>query len=306
MKVHSSALNYPDLSMMTGVYQTRPVPPFGIGCEAAGEVIFVGPDASYDAGRGFFPAPRVGDRVFVNSRLNCHGSRIAVRGACCTPMPADFDFDDAAGYILTLSSAYAALVSRMNLQPDEWLVITGSTGTIGLGGVQIAKKIGAKVIALGSDLKGTGRLDVVKRMGADHVIDYTKNPNWSAQVKELTGGRGCQCAYDVVGGDMFMQCVRACANGGRICVGGFVAGFPQLPMNLTLVKGLTVSALSTAWPRNPEAEAARRRRFLDWAKDSAMKPHISHRLPLSEIKEALRVMRDREMVGRIVVHPQEF
>lgn len=86
-------------------------------------------------------------------------------------------------------------------------------------------------------------------------------------MKELTGGRGVACCYDVVGGDMFMQCVRAAARGGRICVAGFVAGsFPQLPMNLVLVKGLTCTACTTAWPPNREANAKRRQQFLDWAK----------------------------------------
>ena len=78
-----------------------------------------------------------------------------------------------------------------------------------------------------------------------------KNPNWNAEVKEVTGGRDADCYHDVIGGDMFMQCVRASARGGRICVAGFVVGsFSQLPMNLVLVKGLTCSACTRAWPPN--------------------------------------------------------
>merc|ERR550514_1500937 len=100
---------------------------------------------------------------------------------------------------------------------------------------------------------------------------------------------------------MFAQCVRAAARGGRICTAGFVGGsFPQLPMNLVLVKGLTVSSFISLWPPNPKADRKKRERFLEWAKDGSMRPHVSHRLPLSQIKEALRTMAYREQVGRIV------
>ena len=78
------------------------------------------------------------------------------------------------------------------------MLITGSTGAIGLAGVQICKKIGAKVIALGSDMKKTGRLDIVKQMGADHIINYVENPTWKDEVKQITGGKGAHCAAAVI------------------------------------------------------------------------------------------------------------
>lgn len=184
------------------------------------------------------------------------------------------------------------------------MIITGSTGAIGLAAVQLAKKLGAKVIALGSDTRNTGRLEVVKKMGADHVIDYVKNPKWSDMVKEITGGKGAECAYDAVGGDSFMQCIRGLARGGRIVVEGFVAGFPQLPMNLVLVKGLYVCGPISTFPPNPDASQNRESRLMNWAKDLA--PHISHRYKLSETKDALTTMAERQQVGRIIIHPQEF
>ena len=109
--------------------------------------------------------------------------------------------------------------------------------------------------------------------GADHVIDYVKNPEWAAMVKELTGGPGADCAFDAVGGDSFMQCVRGVGRGGRIVVEGFVAGFPLLPMNLVLVKGLYVCGPMTTFPPNPDAKEHRTERILGWMRELA--PHIS-------------------------------
>merc|ERR1719161_3237942 len=191
-----------------------------------------------------------------------------------------------------VGSAYAGIVDRLFLKEGEWVIITGSTGAIGLAAVQLAKKLGAKVIALGSDTRNTGRLEVVKKMGADHVIDYVKNPKWSDMVKEITGGKGAECAYDAVGGDSFMQCIR------------FVAGFPQLPMNLVLVKGLYVCGPLSTFPPNPDAQNNQEQRLRDWAKD--LQPYISHRFPISQAKEALTTMAERQQVGRIIIHPQEF
>ena len=187
------------------------------------------------------------------------------------------------------------------------MIITGSTGAIGLAGVQICKRLGAKVIALGSDTRGTGRLDIVKELGADVVIDYLKNPEWKDLAKQATGGKGADCAYDVVGGDAFGQCVRAMSRGGRICTGGFASGvFPQLAMNLVLVKGLYVCSLTSTFPPNEEADLSKRDTLLQWAQEDSMKPYISHRYPLSEIREALTTMNERQQVGRIVVRTQEF
>ena len=193
VKMQASALNYSDLSMMTHVYQIRPPPPFALGTSGAGEIIHVGPKASYDNGRGVFPPPKLGDRVFVSSRFNCHSSRIAARGTNCTPMPENFDFDDAAGYGSGMATSYLVLVARLNVQKGEWVVITGATGTIGLGGVQICKKLGARVIALGSDTRNTGRLEVVKkaRSGAS-TGTWTRRSRapWSS----VTSRRAWSCA----------------------------------------------------------------------------------------------------------------
>lgn len=220
-------------------------------------------------------------------------------------MPPGLDYDQAGGYIGGVGSAYMGIVDRLFLKKDEWVIITGATGTIGLAAVQIAKKIiGAKVIALGSDTRNTGRLEIVKQMGADHVIDYIKNPKWADMVKEITGGKGAECAYDAVGGDSFMQCIRSLARGGRIVVEGFVAGFPLLPMNLVLVKGLYVCGPISTFPPNPDAANNQEARLKDWAKDLA--PYISHRFPISQAKEALQTMAERQQVGRIIIHPQEF
>ena len=232
---------------------------------------------------------------------------IAIPAADCTPIPDTFDYDDAAGYVQGVVSSYNALIDRLDIKKDEWVLITGSTGAIGLAGVQICKKIGAKVIALGSDMKKTGRLDIVKQMGADHIINYVENPTWKDEVKQITGGKGAHCAYDVIGGDAFTQCVRAVRVGGRICVGGFATGiFPKLAMNLVLVKALYVCALTSQYPPNLEAKSKKRERLLQWAQDESLKPYISHRFKLSEVKEALKTMNERQQVGRIVLHCQEF
>merc|ERR1719326_2291447 len=108
VKVMASALNYPDLSMMTHVYQTRADVPFCLGYEAAGEVIHVcGPEADYGGG---LAKPKVGDRVFCSTIINGHSSRIAIPASNCTPIPDNFDYDDAAGYVQGIASAYGGVM----------------------------------------------------------------------------------------------------------------------------------------------------------------------------------------------------
>ena len=192
IKMISSALNYPDLTMMTHVYQTRPDPPFCLGYEGAGEVIWVGADASYDSGRGVHPPPALGDRVFVNTRLNTHCSRLATAAKNCTPIPAGMGYDEAAGYIQGVDSSYTGVISRLQVQEGEWVLITGATGAIGLAGVQIAKHCcSANVIALGSD---------TKVWWAVRTWEATAGCFFCFWLREANGGEG-KCTYETFQGE---------------------------------------------------------------------------------------------------------
>ena len=145
------------------------------------------------------------------------------------------DFADACALLCAYGTSHHALKQRANLQPGETVAVLGAAGSTGIGAIQIAKAMGAKVIAVASTAE---KQKVAKDSGADECIGYD---NLKDDLKKLTEGKGVDVLFDPVGGDAFDSACRAIARGGRLLVIGFASGrIPQLPVNLTLVKEFSV------------------------------------------------------------------
>ena len=287
--IHAAGINFPDILMAAGDYQLKPELPFTPGVEAAGEVTEVNGVAGVD----------VGDRVIVKMRHGAYADEAVVTRAQLTPMPSTFDYAEAATFLAGHGTAYHALVDRGQLRSGEVLLVHGAGGGVGLAAVEMGKMLGATVIAAASSEE---KLAVAQAKGADHVVLYAREPFRDA-VKRLTEGRGADVVFDPVGGAVFEDSVRCIAWGARLLVIGFTGGVGLARTNLLLIKGASVLGVRAgeAVRRNPAAGEARIGKLLEWAEAGKLRPHVSHRLPLENYAQAMRLLIDRKAIGRVAL-----
>ncbi len=287
--IHAAGINFPDILMAAGEYQLKPELPFTPGVEAAGEVIEVnGADGT-----------AVGDRVIVKMRYGAYADEAVVTPSQIIPLPSTFDYAEGATFLAAHGTAYHALVDRGQLRPGEVLLVHGAGGGVGLAAVEMGKMLGATVIAAASSEE---KLAVAQAKGADHLVLYPREPFRDA-VKRITEGRGVDVVFDPVGGEIFENSVRCIAWGARLLVIGFTGGIGLARTNLLLIKGASVLGVRAgeAVRRNPEAGAVRIGKLLEWAEAGKIRPHISHRQPLEEFAQAMRLLIDRKAIGRVAL-----
>jgi NADPH:quinone reductase len=287
--VRAAGINFPDILMAAGEYQLKPELPFTPGVEAAGEVIEVnGADGT-----------AVGDRVIVKMRYGAYADEAVVTPSQTIPLPQAFDFAEGATFLAAHGTAYHALIDRGQVRPGEVLLVHGAGGGVGLAAVEMGKMLGATVIAAASSEE---KLAVAQAKGADHLVLYPREPFRDA-VKRITEGRGVDVVFDPVGGEIFENSVRCIAWGARLLVIGFTGGVGLARTNLLLIKGASVLGVRAgeAVRRNPELGVVRIGKLLEWAEAGKIRPHISHRLPLEDFAQAMRLLVDRKAIGRVAL-----
>jgi NADPH:quinone reductase len=291
IRVRAAGANFADLLLIAGQYQEKPAFPFVPGAEAAGEVIETGAGVT-----GFKP----GDRVMALTGLGAFAEEAVVDAPRVLRISATMDFATAAGFPVAYGTSHGALEWRARLQPGEWLLVTGAAGGVGLTAVEIGKAMGARVIACAGSAE---KLAIAREHGADHLIDYSKE-DLRERVKAITGGRGADVIYDPVGGDVFDACLRSIAWGGRIIIIGFAAGrISQVPANLALVKNIDVIGFywGSYQKHKPELLRSSFQQLFRWFEEGKLRPHISHRLPLAQAGEALKLLQQRQSTGKVVL-----
>ena len=289
--VRVAGINFPDILMVAGQYQLKPELPFTPGVEAAGEVCEIGDGVAGVA---------VGDRVMVKMRYGAYADEVVVAAPSqLTPLPPNFDFAEGATFLAAHGTAHHALIDRGALKSGEVLLVHGAGGGVGLAAVETAKLLGATVIAAASSEE---KLAIAKTKGADHLVLYAREPFRDA-VKRITGGRGADVVFDPVGGEVFENSLRCIAYGARILVIGFTGGIGLARTNLLLIKGASVLGVRAgeAGRRDPALGAARTNALLHWAEAGKVRPHISHRLPLEDCAQAMRLLIDRKAIGRVAL-----
>lgn len=291
--VKATALNFPDVLMIAGKYQSQPPFPFSPGGEIAGTVLETGSGVTE-----FAP----GDKVFGGTGFGGFAERATVAARSLQPVPESMSFVEASGISTTYGTSYYALQQRAALQPGETLLVTGAAGGVGIAAVQLGKAMGARVIAAASSEQ---KLAVAKDSGADELIDYSEG-QLKDKVKALTGGKGADVIYDPVGGALFDQCLRCINWYGRILVIGFAAGdIPKAPINLILLKSCqVVGVFYGAWSaRAPDENRANFRDILAFHAAGKIKPVVGGVHPLENYAEALNDLAQRRAIGKIVVTP---
>lgn len=291
IRVHAAGVNFPDTLIIQGKYQFRPPFPFTPGAEVAGEIIEVGEGVS---------TLHAGDRVIGTGLVGGYAEEMVVDAASCYEIPDSMSFETAAGFTMTYGTSHHALKQRAQLKPGETVLVLGAAGGVGLAAVELAKVMGATVIAAASSDE---KLELTRQFGADHTINYA-NVDLREAVKLLTGGRGVDVVYDPVGGTYAEPAFRSIAWGGRYLVVGFAAGpIPSLPLNLPLLKGASI--VGVFWGQftrlEPQAHQENMAELLRWADEGKLKPHVSQVFPLERASEALRWVMGRQAQGKVIL-----
>lgn len=290
VRVRAAALNFFDTLITRGKYQTKPALPFSPSGEIAGVVESVGPGVT---------GVKAGDRVAAAVGYGGAREKVAAPAASLIPIPPSVSDVVASAVSVTFGTAIHGLKDRGRVKPGETVAVLGASGGAGQAAVEIAKLLGARVIAAASGDKA----DVCRALGADEVVDYDAG-DLKETLKDLTGGRGVDVVYDCVGGKYAEPAVRALAWEGRFLVVGFAAGeIPKLPLNLLLLKG--ADAIGVFWGeavrRAPERHRANMIEVLDWIAGGKLAPRIHGTYPLAEVREAIAILDRREATGKVVL-----
>lgn len=292
VQVRAASLNFPDLLMTSGEYQFKPPVPFTSGLELAGAVL------EADADSGFAP----GDKVMGGNKTGAFAEIASIPAAQLSPIPRGLDFPAAAAMGAAYSTAYTGLVELGALEPDQWVLVHGASGGVGLAACDLARALGARVIATTGSAGKQTRIAALAR--PDAVI--LAEGRFREKVAEITSGALADIVFDPVGGDVFDESTRCVAFGGKLVVVGFTGGrIAQIATNIPLVKGFSIVGLRAGEyaRRFPERGRAIQRAIGQLSEAGQITPAIDRVLPLSRWREGFDAMMRRELVGKIVLMP---
>ena len=295
IEVKAIGVNYPDFLVIGGSYQILPPRPFSPGKDAAGIVRAAGRNARHC---------KPGDRVAVQLEYGAYAEQVAAKDAVCHVIPEAMSFEEAAAMGLVYQTAHFGLVERGLYQRGETVLVNGAAGGVGLAAVQIAKGLGATVLA---GVNNEAHAAIARESGADHVIDLARpdlRESLRAQVYAVTGGRGADVVLDPLGGAVFEASLRALAWRGRMVVIGFAAGgIPELKANYLLVKNISVSGLQWSDYRERRPEWVRRvqTELFGLYASGAIRPRVMRSFPLERFAEALALVKSGSVTGKVVL-----
>lgn len=287
----AAGVNFPDILLVEGKYQMKPPTPFVPGMEVAGVVSALGENVQ---------GVKVGDRVIAATMLGGFAEKVPVHASQVVPMPASMSFEEGAALTTIYGTSYHALKDRARLKAGETILVLGAAGGVGVATVQLAKAMGARVIAAASS---ADKLDFCRENGADEVINYAEE-DLKARAKELTGGKGVNVVYDPVGGDYSEAALRASDWDARYLVIGFAAGpIPKIPLNLALLNSRNIMGVFWgAWVgREPRANAQNLKEIFDFFEAGQLKPQISASYSLDDYAKAFEDLLNRRVKGKVVL-----
>jgi NADPH2:quinone reductase len=291
ISVKAASVNFPDVLIIQNKYQVKPPLPFSPGSELAGVVKSVGAGVT---------AFKPGDAVMAIIGYGAFAEEVKADAARVMPIPTGMGFASAAAFGLTYATSEHALCDRGALQPGETLLVLGAAGGVGIAAIEIGKVLGARVIACASTDE---KLAVCREHGADDTINYAAE-DLRERIKTLTEGKGADVVYDPVGGAYTELALRSIAWRGRLLVVGFAAGdIPKIPLNLTLLKGCSI--VGVFWGeftrREPQRFAEAMKKLGRWFGEGKLKPHVSRTFPLERAADALALMAERKVKGKVVL-----
>jgi alcohol dehydrogenase len=293
--VRACGLNYLDIFVRRGM----PGLPVQMPRIPGGDISGVVADVGAGVGRDW-----IGRRVLVDPHIKPGGAlgehdhgglceRIAIDAENLIALPDDVSFEDAAALPIAYGTAWRMMRTRGQVRAGETVLILGASGGVGTACVQIAKNAGATVLACASS---AAKLDRLRALGADHLIDYTRE-DFSARAWELTGRKGCDVIVNYTGGDTWVPSLRALARHGRLLTCGATAGYDP-PTDIRYIWRREVNIVgANGWTRTDLEE------LLEEVRHRRIRPVIDRVFPLEESREAMRIVEDREVFGKVLVRP---
>lgn len=289
--VAAAGCNFFDTLIVRGKYQVKPAMPFSPGGEVAGVVAEIGKGVT-----GF----AVGDRVMSYVEHGGFAERVNARPAASHKIPDAMSFTHAAALPIAYGTAHLCIAARGRLEPHETLLVTAAAGGVGIATIQLAKAVGARVIALAG---GAEKIEIVKRAGADVGIDY-RAEDWIERVREETDGRGADVIVENVGGEIFEGCTRCIAWGGRLVVCGFAGGkIPSIRTNRILLKHISLVGVhfGPMVENDPKELANTFEALIQLHQSGKLEPLIWREYPLEDIAQALADLGGRKSWGKLVM-----
>ena len=289
--IRAAGINFPDVLVIGGNYQVKTPPPFVPGNEAAGVVEAVGESVTRF---------KAGDRVIITPVGGGFSEKCAVAEEYCLPLPDSMNFEQGAGFTITYATSYHAFRQSTELKPGETVLVLGAAGGVGITAVEIAKVLGAKVIAAASSEE---KLQFAREAGADDTINYSETSLRDA-VKELTGGQGVDVVYDPVGGELAQMALRSLAWHGRYLVIGFACGeIPSFPANIALLKEASIIGVWWGtWGNHNPGESIRNMMELAAMVDAGkLNPRVTESYPLDHYVDAFAAITERRAKGKVVL-----
>jgi NADPH2:quinone reductase len=289
--VEATGINFPDVLVIAGKYQVKAPTPFVPGNEAAGTVAAVGANVGRFA---------VGDKVIINTTGGAFAEKCLAPEATTAPLPAELDFEQGAGFSVTYGTSAHALRQSANLQAGETILVLGAAGGVGITAVEIAKAMGARVIAAASS---DDKLAFAKSAGADELVNYSEVP-LKETVKALTGGNGVDVVYDPVGGELAEQAFRALAWHGRYLVIGFASGdIPKFAANIALLKEASIIGVwwGTWAKKNPALQVQNMLDMAAMVREGTLQPRVTESYVLDDYVKAFGAITERRARGKVIL-----
>lgn len=294
MRVEAACVSFATQLVVEGKYQRRPPLPFTPGTEAAGVVL-----------EGPLP---VGTRVFAALDWGAMAEEAVVDAIHVTPLPDHLPLEAAVAMPISYPTAGASLLWRGRVGPGDWVLVQGAGGGVGLAGVEIARALGARVVARA----GLSKHAALHARGAELVLDSAQP--FRDAVRQATGGAGVACVLDTIGGDSFDEALRCLAEGGTLVTIGYAGGgIPTVPANILLLKNIAVAGLNwgayIGWSPGDgrQVHAPRVRALWDqlvgWWAEGKLRPEVHARFPLEDFRAAMSEVANRRALGRVVINP---
>ncbi len=295
--IRAAGVNFPDTLIIRDLYQMKPQRPFAPGGEIAGEVIGIGEGVDGYA---------LGDRVLALTGHGGFATHICIAADQAIKIPSQMPFEDAACFIFTYGTSLHALKDRAEIQAGETILILGAAGGVGAAAIELAKAAGAKVIAA---VSSSEKAVFCRNIGADETLVYGRELDrdgqkaLSSEIKRLAGKDGVDIVYDAVGGDYAEPALRTMAWNGRYLVVGFPAGIPKIPLNLTLLKGCQI--VGVFWGafvmKDPKSHQENMIELFELYSKGQIKPRICAHFDLQNAAQALQMMQERTVMGKVVL-----
>jgi len=288
--IRAAGLNFPDVLVIGGQYQVKTPPPFIPGHEAAGVVRSLGNGVESFA---------IGDKVIITPSGGAFAEQCAVDARLAMHIPGGLDYCQASGFTITYSTSYHALHQCASVQPGESVLVLGAAGGVGITAVEIAKAMGARVIAAASSDE---KLEFAVSAGADDTINYS-DVSLRDAITEITAGKGVDIVYDPVGGELGENALKTLTRNGRYLVIGFAsARIPAFPANLVLLKEAAIIGVWWGpWAgRNPAVQAQNLAAMGAMIADGRLQPRVTGSYALEEYRDAFRAITTRRVRGKVV------